>query len=147
MNAQIAPILAANVTELWRSLDSPVPASCGNCNVRESCFPFGLSAAEMGQVDDLVAIRRRIRRGEALYRAGEQFSCLYAVRFGSLKSSIVSLDGYDQVTGFHMAGEILGLDGIATGTYARSAKAVEDGEACAIPYARLEKLGRCPKRS
>jgi CRP/FNR family transcriptional regulator len=79
-----------------------------------------------------------VKRAESLCRAGGSFDALYAVRSGFFKSSVVLEDGRDQVTGFHMAGEILGLDGIGTGSHAADVIALEDSEVCIIPYSRLE---------
>ena len=117
-------------------------AVCANCNVREICQPAGLTTEELDQLDTLVNVRRKLRRGDTLYRAGEAFDALYAVRSGFFKSRVTYEDGRDQVTGFSMAGEILGMDGIGHGTHNCDAVALEDSEVCSIPYARLEELSR-----
>jgi CRP/FNR family transcriptional regulator len=111
---------------------------CGTCNLREVCLPRGLAAGSEALLDDLVLTRRRIRRGESLYRVGSGFESLYAVRSGFFKSRVVLEDGRDQVTGFHMAGEIMGMDGIGTERHSAEVMALEDSEVCVIPYARLE---------
>jgi CRP/FNR family transcriptional regulator len=85
--------------------------------------------------------RKRVKRGETLYRAGEAFDSLYALRSGFFKSSAVLEDGRDQVTGFHMAGEIVGTDGIGTDCHTADLVALEDSEVCIIPYGRLEAAG------
>jgi CRP/FNR family transcriptional regulator, anaerobic regulatory protein len=121
---------------------SELKAACANCNVREICQPAGLSDAELAQLDELVNVRRKLKRGDTLYRAGEPFSALYAVRSGFFKARVTYEDGRDQVTGFSMAGEILGMDGIGHGTHNCDAVALEDSEVCSIPYARLEELSR-----
>jgi CRP/FNR family transcriptional regulator len=129
---------------------SPVnPASlrvaCSNCNLRELCLPLGLSNEEMSEVEQIVGSRRRVRRGDALFRAGDRFDSLYAVRLGFLKSTLTSSDGHEQVTGFHMAGEIVGLDGISNDAHTCDTTALEDTEVCVIPYERLEDFaGRLP---
>ncbi len=94
----------------------------------------------MRRVDDLVVGRRRLRRGETLVRVGDRFESLHAVRFGSLKSTLLSADGYDQVTGVHLPGEIVGLDGIATELHTCGVAALEYAEVCVIPYRRLEEV-------
>ncbi len=111
---------------------------CGACNLRELCLPSGLNGSDPGMLDDLVYTRKRVKRGESLYRAGGEFESLYAIRSGFFKSRVVLEDGRDQVTGFHMAGEILGMDGIGTDSHTADAIALEDSEVCVIPYARLE---------
>ncbi len=114
--------------------------ACSNCNLRELCLPIGLSSEELDRVDQIVATRRKIRRGEVLFRAGDRFDSLYAVRLGFLKSTLVSADGHEQVTGFHMAGEIVGLDGISADSHTCDTTALEDTEVCVIPYERLEEF-------
>jgi CRP/FNR family transcriptional regulator, anaerobic regulatory protein len=115
-----------------------VPTHCSTCNLREVCLPCGLAGSAPTLLDELVYTHKRVKRGETLYRAGSSFESLYAVRSGFLKSRVVLEDGRDQVTGFHMAGELVGMDGIATEEHATDVIALEDSEVCVIPYARLE---------
>jgi CRP/FNR family transcriptional regulator len=117
------------------------PTRCGTCNLREVCLPCGLAGQDAEGIDEMVYTRKRVRRGESLYRVGTAFENLYAVRSGFFKSRVVLEDGRDQVTGFHMAGELLGMDGIGTDSHAADAIALEDSEVCVIPYLRLEELG------
>lgn len=114
--------------------------ACSNCNLRELCLPVGLSSEELDRVEQIVATRRKIRRGDSLFRAGDRFDSLYAVRLGFLKSTLISADGHEQVTGFHMAGEIVGLDGISADSHTCDTTALEDTEVCVIPYERLEEF-------
>ncbi len=120
---------------------SRVVTHCSTCNLRELCLPCGLDAPDTALLGDLIYTRKRVKRGESLYRAGAAFDSLFAVRSGFFKSSVVLEDGRDQVTGFHMAGEILGMDGIGTESHAADVTALEDSEVCIIPYARLEQPG------
>ena len=101
---------------------------CSNCNLREVCMPLGLTLKDMETGEELVSARRRIRRGEALYRAGDYFNNLYVVRLGFLKSTVMSSDGREQVTNFFMAGEMIGLDGISSNVYSCDVVALEDTE-------------------
>src|SRR5688572_5779501 len=112
-----------------------VPTHCGTCNLREVCLPCGLEHSAPALLDELTYTRKRVKRGETLYRSGSGFESLYAVRSGFLKSRVVLEDGRDQVTGFHMAGEIVGMDGIASEKHATDVIALEDSEVCVIPYA------------
>ena len=117
-------------------------AACSQCNLRELCLPYGLSEAEIAQLDHLVGARRKIKRGHHLYRAGDQFEAIYAIKMGFFKTDILLEDGRDQVTGFQMAGEILGMDGIGTDIHTCNSIALEDSEICVIPFAQLEHLSR-----
>ncbi|TSE34904.1 fumarate/nitrate reduction transcriptional regulator Fnr [Tepidimonas charontis] len=119
-----------------------VRVACSNCNLRELCLPVGLSADEMQRLDHLIATRRRVRRGATLFSAGDPFTSLYAVRSGFFKTTVTTADGRDQVTGFQMAGEILGLDGIVQDKHSCSAVALEDAEVCILPFDQLETLSR-----
>jgi CRP/FNR family transcriptional regulator len=113
---------------------------CSTCSLRELCLPMGLAQEEIEQIDHLVYTRRKVKRGENLYHAGDEFSSLNAVRSGFFKSTVMLEDGRDQVTGFHMAGEVMGLDGIGTERHTVSSIALEDSEVCVIPYSRLKEL-------
>jgi CRP/FNR family transcriptional regulator len=117
------------------------PTHCTTCNLRELCLPCGLAAADADLLGELTYTRKRVKRGESLYRAGGGFDSLFAVRSGFFKSYVVLEDGRDQVTGFHMAGEILGMDGIGTDCHSSDVIALEDSEVCIIPYGRLEEAG------
>ena len=83
-----------------------------------------------------------MKRGEALYQAGAEFNAVYAIRSGFFKTSLFDGEGHEQVTGFFMGGELLGLDGLGSGTYNATAVALEDSEVCVLPYALIEELAR-----
>jgi CRP/FNR family transcriptional regulator len=117
-------------------------AACSKCNLRELCLPMGLSDADLQHVDRLVGARRSLRRGDALFSAGEPFESIFAVRSGFFKTRVSVDDGRERVTGFQMAGELLGLDGISDERHTCDAIALEDSEVCPIAYARLEEISR-----
>ncbi len=119
-----------------------IKVACSSCNLRELCLPVGLSQPQLTQLDSLVATRKSVKRGEALFHTGDPFRSVYAVRTGFFKTRVSSEDGRDQVTGFQMAGELLGLDGISTDRHACDAIALEDSQVCVIPYSQLEDLSR-----
>jgi CRP/FNR family transcriptional regulator, anaerobic regulatory protein len=116
--------------------------ACSSCNLRELCLPLGLSQAEVERLDTLVANRSSVPRGETLYRSGDPFRSLFAVRTGFFKTRVAAEDGRDQVTGFQMAGELLGFDGIGTEHHTCDAVALEDSQVCVIPFNQLESLSR-----
>ena len=105
-------------------------------------MPLGLSESEMERVDEVVATRRKIARGDNLFRNGDKFNALFAIRTGFFKTRISAEDGRDQVTGFQMAGEIIGLDGIVSDHHTCDAVALEDAEVCVMPFDRIEELSR-----
>lgn len=119
-----------------------IKVACSNCNLRELCMPVGLSSSDLTRLDDLVATRRKIKRGSTLFTNGEPFTSLYAIRTGFFKTCLATEDGRDQVTGFQMAGEIIGLDGIVNDHHTCDAVALEDAEVCVMPFDRIEELSR-----
>lgn len=139
LHAGIPISSASNVVELT---PHTIKVACSNCNLRELCMPLGLSPAELDRIDDVVANRRKVKRGATLFRNGEKFTSLYAIRTGFFKTCVASEDGRDQVTGFQMAGEIVGLDGIVNEHHTCDAVALEDAEVCVMPFERVEELSR-----
>lgn len=119
---------------------TPIKTLCSNCHLKDLCLPCGLGDPDLERLDDLRFGRRRIKAGETLYHGQDRFQFIYAVRSGTFKSSLLLADGREQVSGFHMAGELMGLDGVAHGRHASAATALEDAEVCAIPYAHLTEL-------
>ncbi|MFC5499384.1 fumarate/nitrate reduction transcriptional regulator Fnr [Caenimonas terrae] len=117
-------------------------ANCTTCHLRDLCLPCGMNEIDTGRLDALMFARRRIKAGQILYHEGDRFAFLYAVRSGTFKSNLTLPDGREQVTGFHIAGELMGLDGVAQGNHASTATALEDTEICAIPYAQLCELAQ-----
>jgi len=116
--------------------------ACSSCSLRELCLPGGIDPHEMERIDGLVNHRRKFRRGEHLYRAGAPLTSLYAIRSGTMKSCVLHEDGREQVAGFHMMGDLLGLDAISGGRHMCDIVALEDCEVCEIPFATLEQLSR-----
>lgn len=105
-------------------------------------MPLSLNESEMERVDEVVATRRKVARGENLFRNGDKFNSLFAIRTGFFKTRISAEDGRDQVTGFQMAGEMIGLDGIVSDRHTCDAVALEDAEVCVMPFDRIEELSR-----
>lgn len=117
-------------------------ARCSSCAMRHLCMPQGLTVDDMPKIEALICSARAVRRGEALYRAGDSFDNLYAVRSGSLKTVMAHRDGREQVTGLRLAGDPLGLDGISADNHTCSAVALEDSSVCIVPYAALKHFCR-----
>ncbi|QDX81097.1 transcriptional regulator [Denitratisoma sp. DHT3] len=114
--------------------------ACAQCNLRELCLPVGLTESETLRLDALIDTRRKIKRGQHLYRAGTPFSTIYAIKTGFFKTDALLEDGRYQVTGFQMPGELLGLDGIGSEIHTCNSVALEDSEVCALPFTQLEQL-------
>lgn len=113
---------------------------CATCSMHELCLPMGLDENDMNRLDQIIGRRRKIPRDHTLYRIGDPFTNLYAIRLGHFKTYQVNRDGDQQITGFQMAGELLGMDAISTDLHHCDAVALEDSEVCEIPFTRLEHL-------
>ncbi len=119
-----------------------IKVACSNCNLRELCMPIGFNPEDLHRLDEVVEKRRKIKQGEKLFSTGDAFKSLYAIRTGFFKTCVSTEDGREQVTGFQMAGEIMGLDGIVSDHHNCSAIALEDAEVCVMPFADVEDLSR-----
>jgi CRP/FNR family transcriptional regulator len=114
--------------------------SCSTCSLHQLCLPTGLGESDMHRLDRIIVRRRRVARGDSLYCMDDPFTHLYAIQLGHFKTHQVSADGAEQITGFQMTGELLGMDAIGTGHHQSYAVALEDSEVCEIPFTRLEGL-------
>lgn len=116
--------------------------ACSACSLRELCLPAGLDLAEINVVDKLIKQHRAVAHGEYLFRNKAPLHSLYAIRTGFMKTSVFHVDGGEQVVGFHMAGDLMGLDAISGGRHVCDAAALDDSEVCEIPLDVLEQLSR-----
>lgn len=119
-----------------------IKVACSNCNLRELCMPIGLNNDEMQRLDDVVAKRRRVKQGEHLFSSGDHFTSLFAIRTGFFKTCLIAENGREQVTGFQMAGEVIGLDGIVSDVHSCNAVALEDADVCVMPFETVEAMSR-----
>lgn len=115
-------------------------ARCSACSMHQLCLPMGLDTSDMDKLDKIIGRRRKVQKDAHLYRVGDPFTNLYAIRLGHFKTHQINPSGLQQITGFQMAGELLGMDAISTDRHHCNAIALEDSEVCEIPFARLEAL-------
>ena len=116
------------------------PEHCQACSLRELCLPVRPELESVHLLDHIVPNRQRVKRRDSLYRAGDAFSSVYAIRLGTFKTLMLGEDGREQITGCYMNGEIVGLDGIGDGRHTCGAVALEDSEVCALSFEHLTKL-------
>ena len=114
--------------------------SCSDCNLRELCFPHGMSDDELSNMDAVVDQPKPLHKNDYLYRDGDKTSAIYAVRSGCVKTMTESPNGNEQIVGFHLPGELLGLDGFAEGSYTCNAVALETSSVCELPIDNLDAL-------
>ena len=113
---------------------------CKECSLRELCFPHGMNDEELTNMDTVVEQPRSLHKNDFLYHDGDKTMAIYAVRSGCIKTMTESANGDEQIVGFHLAGELLGLDGFSDGTYSCNAVALETSSVCELPLDRLETL-------
>lgn len=118
---------------------SAVPR-CERCTLHARCLPLGLEFDALQSFDDIIRLPQALKRGQALMRQGAPFTSLYVVRSGSLKQTVAQPGQRDQVTHFHLPGEIVGLDAIGEASCHGSVVALESAFVCELPFTRLEVL-------
>ena len=119
-----------------------IKSSCSHCSLSELCLPRGLSDEELSDLELAVDQKSPIDKNIYLYRSGDPFSSFFAVKSGSLKTVFTSLDGEEQIVGFHLPGELVGLDGLNTQTHTCDCIALERTSVCELPSQRMEDLCR-----
>lgn len=137
-----APLPSAKSADAATPSPRRAGASCSSCAMHSFCMPEGLTPVETERIEALVCPSRTIKSGESLFRAGDSFQSIYAVRAGSFKTVVMHRDGREHVTGFHLAGDVLGLDGVCSGRHSCDALAIEDSKVCIIPFNLLEAMCR-----
>ncbi|MDZ4254766.1 MAG: fumarate/nitrate reduction transcriptional regulator Fnr [Sulfuritalea sp.] len=118
------------------------PITCNNCGIYQLCLPLGLNQADLSLLDSIVKRKEVYKRGQVLFRPGERFDYLYAIRSGSVKTYVSTDDGRVQITGFHIAGELLGLSALASRQYSSEAKALETISVCKVEISRLDEIAQ-----
>ncbi len=114
--------------------------SCQNCSISELCLPFSLNDQELNTLDDIIDRKRPVHKGDKIFSDGQEMQSLYAIRSGTFKTFTVNEQGEEQITGFHLAGDLLGFDAIAENEHRSFAQALETSMVCEIPYNNLDEL-------
>lgn len=114
--------------------------SCGNCRLNTICLPISLHIDDIDKLNSIVQRGKPLQKGDYLYRANAPFDSVYAIRSGAVKAITLSDNGEEQVTGFYLPGEVVGMDGIADNRYTNSVIALETASVCEIPFHRMEEL-------
>ena len=117
-----------------------VKTACESCRVRELCLPTSLDGVQLNLMDQLVKRVKPLKKGDYLYHTGDEFKGLYAVQSGALKTMGLTVEGKEQVTGFHLEGELVGMDAVDINQHPCNAIALENTEVCLIPFDKLEDL-------
>jgi len=124
----------------FRQAPTPLKASCHTCSLSKLCLPLAVNETDLESLEDIVQQGRIYNRGEHIFDQSTSFRSCFAVRSGAVKTSIVSEDGEEQITGFFLPGELVGLDSMSGDFYACTAKALERTSICEFPVQKLEEL-------
>ena len=116
--------------------------NCSTCRMSALCMPLALQNEDMDKLDEVIHRGRPFHKNDHIFRAGDDFKSVFAVRSGAIKTYCISDDGFEQVTGFHLPGEIFGWDGLHENSHFNSAVALETAAVCEIPYERIEELSK-----
>jgi CRP/FNR family transcriptional regulator len=120
--------------------------SCNDCSINQLCLPYTLDGSEMDKLDEIIERKRPLHKGDYLFECGSPLNAIFAVRSGSFKSYTLSEQGDEQVTGFHLAGDLVGFDAIHNKQHKSYSKALETSMVCEIPFNTLDELaGKLPK--
>lgn len=115
---------------------------CDECYLNLICLPVAVSDDDLHRLEQIIERGKPLRRGEHVYRSGDTFGSIYAVRSGAFKTYRLTPDGDEQVMGFHLPGEIFGLGGLGADQYPNSTVALETSSVCEIPFRSMEELAR-----
>lgn len=118
----------------------PVHVSCHDCSLARLCLPFSLNEDEIDRLEGVIKRNRPLHKHEYLIRAGDPVQHVYALRSGALKSYLLNPDGVEQITGFHLPSELIGLDAFGGDCYSSYCVALDTSLVCAISRQQLEEL-------
>ncbi|RDY67499.1 helix-turn-helix domain-containing protein [Lysobacter soli] len=113
---------------------------CSQCSLQQLCLPAGVSAQDLDQLDSMVRRRKTVGAAERLFRAGDNFAAVYVAREGAFKTVCISSEGEEQIVGFHIPGEIIGLDAMGEGRHRCEAIALTKANVCEVPFAQLTEI-------
>jgi CRP/FNR family transcriptional regulator len=126
---------------VWKpEMNSPSSINCQHCGFSQLCLPFTLNDAELDKLDQIIQRKRPSHKGDHLFEAGKQLQALYAVRTGSFKTYTLTEQGEEQITGFHLPGDVIGFDAIGDQQHPSYAQALETALVCEIPFHNLDQL-------
>jgi CRP/FNR family transcriptional regulator len=113
---------------------------CASCSLQQLCLPAGISLAELQELEDIVKRKRPVEAGERLFRQGDRMGSVWVARDGTFKTVLVNEDGEEQVIGFHLPGELIGLDALGTGVHRVEAVALTRANVCEVPFDELSNV-------
>ena len=119
---------------------SSASINCQECGFSQLCLPFSLNDSELDKLDHIIQRKRPAHKGDHLFEAGKPLQALYAVRTGSFKTYTLTEQGEEQISGFHLPGDVIGFDAIGENNHPSYAQALETAMVCEIPFNNLDNL-------
>ena len=120
------------------NLKDQLKADCGQCMLSKLCLPAGIDQQDLQRLNGLVRTNVDVAKSAQLVRAGQGLSDLFVVSSGALKTVSLTSQGTETVLGFHLPGELLGLDALSTGKHVCDIVALTQSRVCKIPVDRLD---------
>ena len=137
--------MALDKKTLTRTSATKCDIHCQNCSISQLCIPYSLNDSELDSLDQIIERKKPFQKHDEIFKAGDKVKALYAIRSGSVKSYTITEQGDEQITGFHLAGDLIGFDGLNGGVHPSFAQALETSMVCEIPYETLDDLiGKMP---
>lgn len=125
-------------------MNDPIPLdlvrlrrSCADCSLHQLCLPAGIAGDDLRQLEAVVQRRRPLEAGERLFRMGDPLQSVFVASEGAFKTIGISEAGDEHVLGFHLPGELFGLDAIGTGYHRCEAIALGKARVCELPFTEL----------
>jgi CRP/FNR family transcriptional regulator len=119
-----------------------VKQACSGCSLQQLCLPLGISGDDLQRLDALIKRHRPLTRGHHVFHLGDEFRALYAIRCGSVKTYTITEDGSEQITGFHLPGEIIGLDAIHSCKHVANVIALDTSAVCGLTFDSVSGMAR-----
>jgi CRP/FNR family transcriptional regulator, anaerobic regulatory protein len=119
-------------------LKEKLRANCSQCMLSKLCLPAGIDQQDLARLVDMVRANVSIEKDSYLVRSGQTLNELFVVSAGALKTVVTDRQGVETLVAFHLPGELVGLDALASGIHQGDCIALADARVCKIPMARLE---------
>lgn len=113
---------------------------CAQCSLQQLCLPAGIGAKDLQRLDEIVRRKRPFARGDRLFRTGDALSSVFVARDGAFKTMTLTESGDEQILGFHLPGELIGLDALGAGVHRCDAVALGDAQVCEVPFGELAQV-------
>ncbi len=120
-----------------------IEVECERCGLDSLCGFLDYGEGELELAEGTLVRNRSVARGEVIFKEGDPFHSFFAVKSGSFKSTSITPQDQEKVIGFHLAGEMIGTEGITLGSYSSTVRALEASSVCELKLDDMYKAD-CP---